>query len=245
MSTIKSALEGKASQKTKDRIRETLIGAATAGGVRPLGRQVGEWVVAMPEGRAADKVGVIAEAVVFHMSEPMVVVHITHRMGVAGSPEGRCRDAVDRAGGRSWRGSQADGDGDQQGEQFIKHQLDAIRAYKLRQEAVQRAMTIGSIGDDKDLVERSAFRELLVSGNVEKTATRTRTCSERRTKISKAFGRDQNRQSCDPRRGRRAQQFGGPREPGGAERAGLHAPAVCEKRDIDRRIRLSRCRRHR
>lgn len=169
ISTIKSALEGKASEKTKARIRETLIGAATAGGVRPLGRQVGEWVVAMPEGRAADKVGVIAEAVVFHMSEPMVVVHITHRMGVAGSPPKVdvmtrwIEQAADRGEAHKLMETAIS-----KGEQFIKHQLDAIRAYKLRQEAITKAMTIGSVGDDEDLVERSAFRELLVSGNVEK-----------------------------------------------------------------------------
>lgn len=169
ISTIRSALEGGASERTKAKIRETLISAATAGGVRPLGRQVGDWVVAMPEGRMPEKSGVIAEAVVIHTTQPVVIVHISHKAGIGGAaPKAEVRtrwiDAEDdRAAARALLDTAIS-----KGEDFISHQLRAIASFKARKEAASRAQMIGSIGDDTELLEKSSYRELLVSGTVEK-----------------------------------------------------------------------------
>ena len=169
VSTIKGAIQGKASEKTKAKIRETLINAATAGGVKPLGRQVGDWVVGMPEGRMPERSGIIAEAVIIHTTQPVVIVHIAHRAGPMGSAprtevrtrwieeasnRGEARDLLDVAITK--------------GQDFITHQLRAISSFKARSEAADRARMIGSIGDDEDLLGRSSHRELLVSGTIER-----------------------------------------------------------------------------
>lgn len=169
VSTIKSALEGKASEKTRAKIRETLISAATAGGVKPLGRQVGDWVVAMPEGRMPERSGIIAEAVVIHTTQPVVIVHVTHRAGISGSaPRTEVRTRwIDEASDRGDAKDLLDV-AITKAQDFITHQLKAISSFKARREAAERARMIGSIGEDADLLGRSSYRELLVSGTVEK-----------------------------------------------------------------------------
>ena len=85
VSTIRSALEGRMSDKTRQAIEAAL--ARVGSGAGRLDRQAGEWAVASPETRSRSR-SVIGEAIVTHLTDPVVIVHVTQRYGKSGFGDG-------------------------------------------------------------------------------------------------------------------------------------------------------------
>lgn len=80
-STIRSAIAGTMSEKTRLMIEAAFSRAG--GGAGRLGRQAGEWSVSSPETRSRSK-SVLGEAVVVHLTAPVVIVHVTQTVGKTG-----------------------------------------------------------------------------------------------------------------------------------------------------------------
>lgn len=85
VSTIRNALEGRMSDKTRQAIEAALSRVGADAG--RLDRQAGEWAVASPETRSRST-HVIGEAIVTHLTDPVVIVHVTQRYGKAGFGDG-------------------------------------------------------------------------------------------------------------------------------------------------------------
>ena len=84
-STIRAAISGTMSEKTRLAIESALSRAG--GGAGRLGRHAGEWSVSSPETRSRSK-SVLGEAVVVHLTEPVVIVHVAQIVGKKGFGSG-------------------------------------------------------------------------------------------------------------------------------------------------------------
>ena len=73
------------SDKTRQAIESALSRAGADAG--RLDRQAGEWAVASPETRSRSS-HVIGEAIVTHLTDPVIIVHVTQRYGKSGFGDG-------------------------------------------------------------------------------------------------------------------------------------------------------------
>lgn len=84
--TIRNAVAGTMSEKTRLAI-EAALSRAGVGGAGHLGRHAGEWSVSSPETRSRSK-NVIGEAIVVHLTDPVVIVHVSQIVGKTGFGSG-------------------------------------------------------------------------------------------------------------------------------------------------------------
>ena len=80
--TIRNAVAGTMSEKTRIAI-EAALSRSGVGGAGHLGRHAGEWSVSSPETRSRSK-SAIGEAIVVHLTDPVVIVHVTQIIGKNG-----------------------------------------------------------------------------------------------------------------------------------------------------------------
>lgn len=80
--TIRNAVAGTMSEKTRLAI-EAALSRAGVGGAGHLGRHAGEWSVSSPETRSRSKL-VVGEAIVVHLTDPVVIVHVSQIVGKSG-----------------------------------------------------------------------------------------------------------------------------------------------------------------
>ncbi|MFJ1291123.1 hypothetical protein E2974_15955 [Paracoccus yeei] len=84
--TVRNAISGAMSEKTRIAI-EAALSRAGVGGAGHLGRHAGEWSVSSPETRSRSK-SVIGEAIVVHLTDPVVIVHVSQIVGKTGFGSG-------------------------------------------------------------------------------------------------------------------------------------------------------------
>ena len=84
--TIRNAVSGTMSERTRLAI-EAALSRAGVGGAGHLGRHAGEWSVSSPETRSRSK-NVIGEAIVVHLTDPVVIVHVSQIVGKSGFGSG-------------------------------------------------------------------------------------------------------------------------------------------------------------
>lgn len=80
--TVRNAIAGTMSEKTRLAI-EAALSRAGVGGAGHLGRHAGEWSVSSPETRSRSK-NVLGESIVVHLTDPVVIVHVTQIVGKSG-----------------------------------------------------------------------------------------------------------------------------------------------------------------